>query len=87
MSDNPHPIAEYVAALQHMGDPYKPHRLPDSCIGPDAPGEELLGWECKLCGEWVSEYRFPTPCHAHLTSNDFGNGGMSQPGSSSDGAQ
>lgn len=47
---------------QQYAETRAPHRYPDSLIGPDAPGEELLAWRCQRCGQWVSEYADRDAC-------------------------
>lgn len=45
------------------------HLVPESMIGPDAPGDEVIAWECRRCGEWVSEYRYDEtkgPCRGWI---------------------
>lgn len=45
--------------LRAVGDGRRPHQFPHSALG-----EEVIGWECQACGEWVREFGAyePTEC-------------------------
>ena len=36
---------------------YRPHKVPASMIGPDAPAE-VISWECAACGDTIREYDY-----------------------------
>jgi len=58
---NPHlnPYASSAVTTKRVDDGARPHRFPQSAIG-----EEILGWECQACGEWIREFgpRVETSC-------------------------